>query len=70
MERGKSWVEIELVDEAGQPLRGERYRVTLPDGTVKKGALDSHGKARVEDIPPGKLEITFPNFDKGSWERK
>ncbi len=29
-----SWIEIELIDEADQPVVGEEYRVTLPDGTT------------------------------------
>jgi transposase len=34
------WIEIELVDEAGNPVPGEQYNVTLPDGSVASGTLD------------------------------
>ena len=70
VERGKSWIEIELVDENDQPVQGERYRIELPDGTVRQGTLDSKGQARIGGIDPGNCKITFPNLDKDAWERE
>jgi len=65
----KSWIEIELVDEAGQPVPGERYVVILPDGTtVAEGTLDEKGFARVEGIDPGTCKVSFPDLDKDAWE--
>ncbi len=67
----KHWIEIELVDEAGQPVAGEPYNVTLPDGaTVADGTLDEKGRARVENIDPGTCNVTFPNLDKDAWGPK
>jgi type VI secretion system secreted protein VgrG len=67
----KHWIEIELVDEAGQPVAGEPYQVTLPDGsTVADGTLDEKGRARVDNIDPGSCKVTFPNLDKEAWEPK
>ncbi len=69
-EEKKSWIEIELVDEEDNPVPGERYKVTLPDGkTVAEGTLDEKGFARVEGIDPGTCKITFPNLDKDAWEK-
>ena len=70
VEKGKSWIDIELVDEADQPVKGERYRIELQDGTVRKGTLDSKGKAHIEGISPGECKITFPNLDKDAWEQE
>jgi len=67
----KSWIEIELVDEDGIPVPGEKYIVKLPDGTtVASGTLDEKGFARVDGIDPGSCKVTFPNFDGERWERK
>jgi hypothetical protein len=65
----KSWIEIELVDEAGEPVAGESYEITLPDGKTTKGTLDSKGFARVDGIDPGTCKVTFPNLDKDAWDR-
>ncbi|HEX9911265.1 MAG TPA: hypothetical protein VGA86_10285 [Desulfatiglandales bacterium] len=66
----KSWVEIELVDEENNPISGERYKITLPDGkTVAEGTLDENGFARVDGIDPGTCKITFPRLDKEAWEK-
>jgi len=64
------WIEIQLVDEEGQPVAGEPYIVTLPDGsTVADGTLDEKGFARVEGIDPGTCKVTFPNLDKDAWDK-
>jgi len=65
----QSWIEIEMKNEADQPVVGEAYQITLPDGeTVASGSLDEKGFARVEGIEPGSCKITFPNLDKSAWE--
>jgi type VI secretion system secreted protein VgrG len=67
----KHWIEIELLDEAGKPVSGEPYKITLPDGTtVADGTLDDKGRARVDNIDPGTCKVTFPNLDKEAWEPK
>jgi hypothetical protein len=64
-----TFIEIELVDEEGNPVPGESFEVTLPDGTVVDGSLDDQGQARVEGIdPPGSCQITFPDLDKDAWK--
>jgi type VI secretion system secreted protein VgrG len=65
----KSWIEIELVDEDGNPVPGEPYEITLPDGTtVARGTLDQNGFARVSGCDPGTCRITFPRLDRDAWE--
>ena len=66
----KSWVEIKLVDEQGNPVPGEKYLITVPDGTDVEGTLDSNGEARVEGIDPGNCKITFPELDKRTWKKR
>jgi type VI secretion system secreted protein VgrG len=70
-EKKKHWIEIDLVNEAGVPVAGEPYLITLPDGTtVADGTLDQEGWARVDNIDPGTCKVTFPNLDQEAWERK
>jgi hypothetical protein len=64
----KTWIEIELVDNSGQPVPNERYKLTLPDGSVKWGRLDGQGKARVERLQPGNCQVTFPDRDQQVWD--
>jgi len=69
-EEPKSWIEIELLDDEGEPISGEPYEITLPDKRVAKGSLDGNGFARVDGIDPGSCQVTFPKLDGRSWERK
>ena len=68
-ERITSWVEIELVDEAGQPVPHELYEVTYPDGTTRRGKLNAEGLAHIGLSEPMELQVTFPHLDAEAWER-
>jgi hypothetical protein len=69
-ENKKSWIEIEMIDEAGKPVAGLGYRITLSDGaTIAEGTLDEKGFARLEGIEPGDCKITFPTLDEEAWEK-
>jgi type VI secretion system secreted protein VgrG len=67
-EEETTWVEIELLDDQGSPIAGERYEISLPDGTVFRGTLDENGRAHVAGIEPGTCRVTFPDLDRTSWE--
>lgn len=62
------WVEFELVDLEGEPVAGQRYRVTLPDGTVREGFFGRDGRLRYEGIPEGPCTIELPDLDAEAWE--
>jgi type VI secretion system secreted protein VgrG len=68
-EQDTSWVEIEMVDENGQPWPGEYYEVTLPDGKVKKGYLDSNGQAHVPLPDATVTQVSFARLDGRAWEK-
>jgi len=57
----RDWVEIVLSDPFGNSISNEEYILYLPDGSQRKGTLDTEGRAREEDIPPGRCRIEFPN---------
>ncbi|MBK9118710.1 MAG: type VI secretion system tip protein VgrG [Phycisphaerales bacterium] len=64
-----SWIEIELVDELGQPRPAEEFVVVEPDGTEHTGATNVKGLARVALREPGACQISFPKLDAAAWER-
>lgn len=51
---------IELVDQDGNAVPGERYRLVLDDGTEITGVLDDAGKATVYAKTSGQIE--FPDM--------
>ena len=65
-----SWIKIKLLNEEQEPVPGEPYQVTLPDGTVAEGTLDGQGCASVEGFEPGGCKVTFPRLDKKAWKEK
>ena len=68
-ETERHWLEIELVDQDGNPVAGEAYHIVLPDGeTVADGTLDEKGFARLDGLEAGSCEVSFPNLDKLSWK--
>ena len=64
-----AWIEIVLVGEDDKPIPGERYRLKLPDGTIKEGELDANGYARFEGIARGQCKVSFPDLDRDAWEK-
>ncbi len=68
-EVGVHFVEISLVDMADAPVPGERWKIELPDGTVRQGVLDGKGRARIDGLKTGgTCKVTFPNLDQDAWE--
>lgn len=63
------WIEIELVDEEGNPVPEESFWVECPDGSIAEGKLDSEGRARIDGIDPGTCTVTFPDLDGRDWRR-
>jgi hypothetical protein len=65
----KTWVEFCLVDMEGNPVSGQRYQATLPDGSTPQGTLGKSGCVRFNNIQPGTASISFLDLDGESWER-
>jgi hypothetical protein len=65
----KTWIRIVLVDNGNprRPVPFKRYRIELPDGSVREGMLDENGAATLTGIDPGDCEVSFPEFDAAEW---
>lgn len=63
------WIEIQLLDEEGRGISGQRYLVVLPDGRERRGFTDSLGSARLTRIPSGSCKVSFPDLDAKAWAR-
>jgi phage baseplate assembly protein gpV len=63
-EEATTFFELSLVDHDEQPLAGQRYRVTTPDGSIRDGTLDGSGSLRIDGIEPGSCHVTFPDLTK------
>ncbi len=53
--------EITLKDDEGNAIGNKKYKAHLPNGEIREGTLDDQGKAKIENISPGKLKIKFSN---------
>jgi len=65
--RMRTWIEVQLIGDDDQPVPYEKYAITLPGGTVKEGRLNGEGVVRLEGIPPGICQVTFPALDQDAW---
>ena len=57
----KNFIRIELKDGDGNPIPNEKYKIYLPDGSVREGTLDDQGTALEENIPAGETVVIFPD---------
>ncbi|WP_224363333.1 carboxypeptidase-like regulatory domain-containing protein [Hyalangium versicolor] len=62
-----SWVGIQLEDEEGEPVAGQRVRLKLPDGSVRERVSDDRGRIRVDGVPPGNCQVEFVGIDGSDW---
>lgn len=63
-----SWIELELVDDEGEPVADIRYRIELVDGSIREGRTSPEGRVRITGIDPGTCKISFPDLDGSAWE--
>ena len=65
-----TFIEIELLDEEGNPVPKEKYKIELPDGAIREGRLDPSGRVLVDGIDRGTCKVSFPNLDAKDWRRR
>ena len=66
----KTFVAVQLLSDEPEPkpVPFKRYRITLPDETVREGQLDQFGRALITGIDPGTCKVSFPDFDAADWK--
>jgi LysM repeat protein len=68
-EKGKTWVEVELLDRNKRPVKGLAVELALPDGSVVSGTLSDKGSFRKDGIDPGTCRVSFPDLDGREWAK-
>jgi hypothetical protein len=61
------WVQLELVDQDGQPVANEPFEVEDSNGNVRKGVLDEKGFGEVGGLAPGECQVSFPERQWKHW---
>jgi len=65
-----NWILVELLGEDDKPIPAEKYKIELPDGSIREGELDDSGRAFMYDIEkPGDCKICFTEIDQDAWEK-
>jgi len=57
----KDWITVSLNDSERRRIPDEEYTLYLPDGSEKRGRLNSEGLIEIKDVPPGRYYIEFSN---------
>ena len=65
-----SFVELVTVNQRGEPVGYLRYEVRGADGEIKTGMTDANGKARIDDLTPGSVEVRFPELNGADWRKQ
>jgi len=65
----KDWVEVRFSDAAGKPITDRTLRVRLPDGSERSAKTDAQGSVRLEDVPPGKIQVRFESEEEDEEEK-
>jgi hypothetical protein len=51
------WIKFKLQDSQGQPVKGIKLKVTLPDGKIEEKISDETGAIEIRNIKPGSCKI-------------
>jgi len=60
-------IAFRLIDQDGNPIEGEQYEVTLPDGSIRKGKTDKNGEVNIHGFAPGMCQVSFPDVHSDEW---
>lgn len=60
----KDYVEVTLKDARNEAVPNALFRIHFSNGEVKEDHLDNHGYKKVENVPPGKWSVSFPELEQ------
>jgi hypothetical protein len=61
--RFKDIISVSLIDDAGLVVKNIQYKLIFADSSEREGKLDNSGKLHENNIPPGKVKISFIDID-------
>jgi hypothetical protein len=64
-----AWIEIELVDQDGNPVPNVEYRIECDDGRIRTGTTGPSGTAREEGLQDGNCKVSFPGLNAPDWSK-
>lgn len=64
-----TWITVELINEADEPVHGVTWRVVLPDESVREGTLPGTGAVHLRGITAGACKVSFTSLDGEAWAR-
>lgn len=62
-----TWVGVEVVDDEGNPVPDTEYRIKLPDGSIQTGRTDAAGRAKIDGVTQGSVQIALPEIHGEEW---
>lgn len=57
-----AWIELELVNQDGEPVANRRFRILQKGAVVREGMTNAAGFARIEPLGPGPCDVEFPDL--------
>ncbi|MFT5117652.1 MAG: hypothetical protein ACI9NY_001183, partial [Kiritimatiellia bacterium] len=60
------YIEIVLLYDDGEPVAEQKYWIKDAEGGEYEGTTDAQGKARLDSVPAGNCDISFPDLDAWS----
>lgn len=63
IEAAPTWVSIKMEDPQGNPVSNQDYVIVDKNGKEYRGTTDASGMARIQGLPQGDCEVSFPDSD-------
>jgi hypothetical protein len=58
----EGWIDVVVLDDAGNPVPNEPYVLYLSDNTTRNGATNTEGRISETGMPPGDWALDLPNL--------